>query len=44
MNLNLLKGILSSLKKKIDRMRCIVKCAAVKENKNLDILDEMVGI
>ena len=44
MNLNLLKGILNSLKKKIDRMRCIVKCGNVTENKNLDILDEEVGI
>ena len=42
--MNFLKGILNSLRKKIDRMRCIVKCGAVKENKRLDILDEEVGL
>ena len=42
--MNLFIGILSSLKKKIDRMRCVMKCGNVTENKNLDILDEMVGI
>ena len=42
--MNFLKGILNSLKKKIDRFRCVMKCGPVKENKSLDILDEEVGL
>ena len=42
--MNFLKGIIGSLRKKIDRFRCVMKCGNVTENKNLDILDEMVGI
>lgn len=42
--MNFLKGIISSLRKKIDRMRCVMKCGPVKENKALDIQDEMVGM
>lgn len=42
--MNFLKEILSSLKKKIDGFRCVMKCGPVKENKSLDIQDEMVGM
>ena len=42
--MNFLKGILNSLKKKIDRFRCVMKCGPVTENKHLDILDEEVGM
>ena len=42
--MNFLKGIISSLRKKIDRMRCTITCGPVKENKSLDIQDEMVGM
>lgn len=42
--MNLFIGILSSLKKKIDRMRCKITCGPVVENKSLDIQDEMVGM
>ena len=42
--MNFLKGILSSLKKKIDRMRCKITCGPVRENKALDILDEELGM
>jgi hypothetical protein len=42
--MNLFIGILSSLQKKIDRFRCVMKCGPVRENKALDILDEEVGM
>ena len=42
--MELIKGIIHSLKKKIDRMRCRCTCGPVKENKALDILDEQVGM
>jgi len=42
--MDLIKGIIHSLRKKIDRMRCRCTCGPVKENKALDILDEEVGL
>ena len=44
MNLNIFKGILSSLQKKIDRFRCVMKCGPNTKIKGLDILDEEVGM
>ena len=42
--MNFLKGIISSLRKKIDRMRCVMKCGPTTKIKGLDILDEEVGM
>jgi len=42
--MNLFIGILSSLKKKIDRMRCVMKCGQPIKTKGLDILDEELGM
>lgn len=42
--MNLFIGILSSLKKKIDRMRCVMKCGPTTNIKGLDIIDEELGM
>jgi hypothetical protein len=42
--MEILKGILHSLQKKMDRMRCRCTCGPATKIKGLDIIDEEVGM
>ncbi len=42
--MELIKGIIHSLRKKIDRMRCRCTCGPPTKIKGIDIIDEEVGL